>query len=66
MPTFGKSINVRPRWALKFGADRMNRILKYCVPNPLPRFPRTKRAKISVIDPKWERAMKELDSLSKV
>ena len=60
MPTYHKSVNIRPFHALKLGADILFIIRNYHVQAMKGRF---KNGKVSIIDPDWERAMMELDNL---
>ena len=60
MPTYHKSVNIRPLHALKLGANILFIIRSYHVQAMKGRF---KNGKVSIIDPDWERAMMELDNL---
>ena len=60
MPTYHKSVNIRPLHARKLGADILFIIRSYHVQAMKGRF---KNGKSSTIDPAWDRAMMELDNL---
>ena len=54
----------RPHYALRFGADRVPTIEKYSIKVPQG-LPRSRKAKVSITDPEWIKAMSVLDTLPK-